>query len=751
MPIGLFACLDRSLAGVTNVMAKQRRRLPRQPRAESPPSPVPLARLATREVNLAVPNGNGRWQMRGGAIRGAIVAVGLVLAWLMLLPVTALGPEQRIPPLSNLLDFSWECDLPARAGQGEWCGRDFVFTYGPLYQAVHGWWHFLRPGDLAGQLRWTPLPVCALVLAALWRLLRGAGAPAYWAVATLLIWTAVDFDPHVKPVLGLYLIAMSGHSLADGPPDTSAFRHRWSRRLLWFAGGPLALMYCFDLGVMTLVGQIVVAIAAAGLALYMSRDEFRRRRIRIAESLTCTLAGCAMILGGISILPGWENYLTDTLDLARGYSLYMASPLAPAASYVLLAAGLVSVGTALICLVGIYRRSATTGNLDPQLTLLASAAVCGFVWLRYGLTRSDRWHVFEAILPTVFIVCGLWPGLWRGAGRRRFAAWGLMLALAARGWWMDDVAALWKERVTLAWPWGTVGAGLVADPLHLEVIEGVQASPATSYFVWPYETVFPHLAGKRNVCYTAQSFSAHSDHLQRRTCEQLEATRNLDVFFFLGSPEIDAMPHMARTPQLFRHLLDRFELRGEPSRLFARLQPAAAARNWRVEPVAGFRPLTVSTAKAARVRLAIPADADIRASSMLEIRCRATAGASWLPRKPARLMTSFVLDNGRRTTRMLPLLQRGDVESTLVCPLDFRHPILISVFDRDRYVQAKERVAFIDFTWIPIDFLTPRPSEVVIEQLGVLRRDNVTVTEASLEDVQDPLLRRILGLESTAP
>lgn len=65
-----------------------------------------------------------------------MIAVLLAIAWM--LPESAFHAKQLLPASMNTLDDSWHLELGWRLSRGELVGRDGVFTYGPLFQLVHG-------------------------------------------------------------------------------------------------------------------------------------------------------------------------------------------------------------------------------------------------------------------------------------------------------------------------------------------------------------------------------------------------------------------------------------------------------------------------------------------------------------------------------------------------------------------------------------------------------------------------------------
>ena len=65
----------------------------------------------------------------------------------MLLQLSLLGDNiLHGIPLTNTLDFSWQTDSVERLLHGFLAGRDFIFTYGPLFQIIYA-----TPAFLFGQ------------------------------------------------------------------------------------------------------------------------------------------------------------------------------------------------------------------------------------------------------------------------------------------------------------------------------------------------------------------------------------------------------------------------------------------------------------------------------------------------------------------------------------------------------------------------------------------------------------------------
>ena len=140
-------------------------------------------------------------------LTAAVVLLGLVLAT----PANSWHAEQTIDKLPETLDASWRLELPVRLARGELAGRDFIFTYGPLYQLLHAAPLFLVPGDLASYARFYDLPAAWVTALCVWALLATTGAPLSWRAAAYLLWEWLwppAVSGEIKPMGALLLVTL---------------------------------------------------------------------------------------------------------------------------------------------------------------------------------------------------------------------------------------------------------------------------------------------------------------------------------------------------------------------------------------------------------------------------------------------------------------------------------------------------------------------------------------------------------------
>src|ERR1700745_3306334 len=83
------------------------------------------------------------------AVTVIVVFVGLLLA----APPNVYPAQQKIDSNFNMLDGSWAIAIAGASANSQLSGRDFVFTYGPLYQLFHGFGLLVPPRNLGSLLR----------------------------------------------------------------------------------------------------------------------------------------------------------------------------------------------------------------------------------------------------------------------------------------------------------------------------------------------------------------------------------------------------------------------------------------------------------------------------------------------------------------------------------------------------------------------------------------------------------------------
>lgn len=663
--------------------------------------------------------------------RWLLAAFVMLVGWLLAMPPRWFTARQEISEYNlSLLDASWQLDLPARLARGEWAGRDFIFTYGPLYQVTHALGLWVDPGNVAALIRWQAVPEGILTMSAVWLLLATTGASLRWRSAVYLLWAwlwppyvALTFLYNVglKPLAGLCLAAVAASFLGEAC-EKRLWLRRWLGPAIWLVAGPILALYGIDLGILTLLSLLL----AAGIVLVAARREpggsYSRPAVRALRLGATALLGSALFTATLLATPAGRRCLVQSWEFLASYSVAMAC----AGTLAALAAVAAALALNLSVMVGAtarLRRCVRLGeNVPPAVPTLLGAACFAVAWNRYPLPRSDWFHVWPVIAVTLLVVGGMVPCWLRG--QRLPGAW-LFLAL-----WVP--ACFYSPGVREP---PSLGGRLLAvfkfdfrsaslDIRGERVRGAAQAAaevPSPSLYVWPYESVVALVAGRSNPSYLVQSYAAFDETLANLELAHLKAVPDLPVLLFVDSAQIDGVDNLTRTPEIFRYLLDRYEFAGRSGRDFIMLQPRPAGGvEWRRRAVT-TGPATLPPGDLSRA-LKLPPETVCRASDffVLRIRCAPMRPLPWSKR--GRIVVTFRLADGQQRIHELIVPPDGEPHDVLVTACRPGKRFFLAAFDPARAYRSTERVEAIGLQWEPLDVLSQRPSEIVLEQISVLER-----------------------------
>lgn len=283
---------------------------------------------------------------------------------------------------ANLIDYTWQVELPWRATRGEWSGRDFHFPMGPLWQV------FALTGTLAGQFS-APLVIAGMQVAtqlggiavALWagRQARGLARPLLIAVIVFSAYGAgISTLRPLLSVVHLVLYARGG----EAP--------RWRDALAAAGSSSLLMLFSFDrlvfasLSVLVMAGFEWLARKRAGLPAGVAVQRFVR--YALAQAGLLVLLSLGALLWGASPLA----YLAGQRSLTASYAVNMAisgegSPVAGATLFALAAAAI-----------------AAFPLLARQRALVGGMLVAGALpLLAFSAVQPNPGHVFMGALPVL--------------------------------------------------------------------------------------------------------------------------------------------------------------------------------------------------------------------------------------------------------------------------------------------------------------------------------------------------------------
>lgn len=676
----------------------------------------------------------------------AVILVGLALY----APAHIYSSTQTIDSFYRL-DGSWVIALPAGLASGEIAGRDFVFTYGPLFQLARALGLLIPPGDVASLLRFTYVIEVLLGVLGFWFFLGLTNAPLGWRVAAYLLWICwsvpvTSAGLSLKPMGGLFWVAVGGYVLAARDDMKRPGGGSLRPILTWALATPILILYAFDLGLITFLALIFAAIIIWLTAKSVTGEKAAAVRRRALRCAVAAIVAFILFFVAFFLTKSWHYYLPDSWNLAQGYTLVLAVPIGRKGLVVLVATGC---ATALLALlVCRHLRISWRKGLDGSrrgLALIAAACFC-LLWLRSGLSRSDDGHVMLALMPSIFLFSIFLPCCLRGEGLRR--SWlavalavsicsliapplllgvdGLKRTVSLRQTWLPRLRAIRHmevERAKLE----------ISEPTISEAAAVARNLPGDALYVWPYEVIINALTGKRMVNYTVQSYAAHTTYLEQATVARLDATPNLPVILMIELGPLDAVQGLTRTSTIFRFLLEHYELAQRHKGFLLLKRRGQNGGRWQEQKLlasdrsftpgdGGDQPLTID--------LSTTLAGEVRASDLLALQLRVAKTRMLGVRKPGRLSLTFLLSNGERRTQNLIVPPDGESYNILVSASTTRDdPLFLSLFSSRRLCQSTERLKGLELSWSPLDVLSARPREIRIEQVSVLQRTGAETLE----------------------
>jgi hypothetical protein len=699
-----------------------------------------------------------------------VVLIGLVLAT----PPNIYPARQIIDPGEDLLDTSWVISLPAQLMKGGVSGRDFIFTYGPLYQLIHGIGAFLPPGGLASIVRFQWALEAWLVMLGAWFVLRLTGAPLAWRTVAYLLWACfwsqwfLMTGTGLKPLAGLFWLAACGHVLATTSSASNSRANNLKAVLTWALATPVLLLYAFDLGLMTFFG-LMLSAPALWLCLRSSHNENAQAARRlILRCFAAALIALIALFALLSLSKGWSRYLLDSWELASGYAITLSFHIGRRS--LLTIALTFCLTLMLLLMMWLYLRRAysqgTLTGIGKTLALFTMISFCMF-WLRSPLTRSDNSHVLVGLLPFLFMASCFLPCYLRAGGLS--VSW-LALAMAfpllsvpyvvtgmptpktsippVHSWALARLEAITHLELK--------GAQLLIEHQSIKEASAVaQSLPGEALYVWPYETMVNSLSGKTIVDRTLQSYAATTPGLERETINRLESMPGVPVMLFSDSIAVDDVENMTRTPEIFRFLLERYEMTGTRGKEFLVLHRSDERKGeWREQvlsaAVAGS--LTPGNdSSSLKVNLSAEQGDECRASDLLSIRLRIARTRMFGIRKPGELFITFFLSNGEQRTQKLVVPPDGEPHSILVSACTLRDPLFASIFAPHKSWHSSERLTALELRWARSDLLSAVPREVKLEGVSILKRAGAETIESSLAEQAQPLFWNQLYEAAASP
>lgn len=494
------------------------------------------------------------------------------------------GVDLRSSVARLSLDPSWAVDMENQWLLGRVSGRDFFFTYGPLTQWIAAasrlWRHNLSPID--GWI-WTPVTgqvlryvVTALLLASLPGLRLGALVAGF--AFTWLMPVPWFTGRQLLVALSAVLLA---RAITAGP------RVAWRWGIAAALAGWLGQLFTFEVIIYTVgtwIGIALAMLAARRLRPSVWTDQPRPwNGLASASAAWLGLQLSTEIYFRISSSTYRAfDYWIENWNIAKGYNLTMGSPwLIDSAQPRRVELALLM----LVCVVVAVALRAFLRETDPRRLMAHLAfSAASLIVLKGALVRADMTHIVgSAVLAwlfcaIMFLDSQLSP-LWRALGLA--AAVVASVAFGVDTQWAQVVAS---EPGSFARKVRDAQSSPPIDPAALSAEKLQGRSDFEWMLAYPFGNHMAIAASRKSLAPIIQAYSAHNAHSQRRFVEELERVfGRLQVLYGTDGGlvwPIDGVPTPTRTPQIFRYLLEHYELAPTEPILttFHLLTPRAARR-----------------------------------------------------------------------------------------------------------------------------------------------------------------------------
>lgn len=531
----------------------------------------------------------------------------VIVAWMIIVSIQVIF---TIPALSQLskgigLDNSWFIGLPAAMQNNDWSGRDFYFTYGPLWQFVAQLGAGLNSSGSA--IDGYPGIVLAVTLLEIGLFGLSIGLIKQLdARRSLIVLAAIallnfqSLSLYARPMAAVVCALLVQRCLAA--PTTRS-------RLSWAVAAGAAFMAAqlisADIGVYTVITAVAVMLIFSLLGRF--RQRLKQPALLAPLKYLTTLA---VMLGTyltanllLSLLftltsPDYRNffdYQYYNIEIIRGYSYAMGGT----------TWDLAGVSTFVFALSVIYVICFSAVNLSriplADSYLLTCLAVCGIFQLKGATVRSDLGHAMLGATPLIllFLIIGVAGGA-RGWYKNTFfkVSWWLLAVFLLAAWpfattqplrqlnaLIDGKASLSEQLQNL-----TTGHIPLSDLLPPGLAEATASTNAILSF--PQDNYVPIALHKKIVAPVHQAYSAFTLSLQQKYVDDLQRHKNtFEVVYGLDGLTgvmLENVQQVTRVPIIFEYLYRNYKLKSPQvfGNKFVVLEPRATPAEFRSQAVA---------------------------------------------------------------------------------------------------------------------------------------------------------------------
>ncbi len=326
--------------------------------------------------------------------------VGFILIFIITLSVflklLLLGGQiSNVILLTNTLDFSWQTDNVERLLHGYIAGRDFIFTYGPLFQFIYA-----IPALIFGQSSYISVLYAPILIT------------VFCVILLYFIIKLITKDRNEQIILTCYLFFFIGLIAYD---SNTLFRILLTffysllllrfdplkntptlKNLAIFILPPIFGMYSFDI----LVTCLMISVLFIIYKIYTTYHEKNNKRLlRKLIFISVIQIGLIIFIELIIsfLISGSFNYLVYSLDTIKNYQYVMNLPLSFNRSTILF---LFPIALTLLLIYAI-RKTRIKKNIKQTFIFLTLVAL---IQLKSAFIRPDEDHIIMGIYPSLIIL-----------------------------------------------------------------------------------------------------------------------------------------------------------------------------------------------------------------------------------------------------------------------------------------------------------------------------------------------------------
>lgn len=496
-----------------------------------------------------------------------VVAWGIITLCVIILKILEVGVQlENTILLSNTLDFSWTSDSVERLLHGYIAGRDFIFTYGPLFQITQSvpsllfhYPSYVSP-IISSILLQIPLSFFIFFLSQqVTQNKKDAFALFIMLVAVISLVPSVDPSNLLRIILPFIYAAL----YLRIKPIKNLFTVK-SLSLLVIPS--IVGLYSFDLFIICITFTILITIYDYVLTYRSHTHKNPLRYMTYIKILSIQLTIIMLYELGLSLLLSQNlQYLTSSIDTLRAYQYVMNIPFSLTKSLFM------SIFFIIDCVLlwYIYRKKTITNVCKKVSVAFFFIAV---IQLKAALIRSDESHIFIAFYPSLLLSVMFFFVLFRERIKHIaiysacFLIFFLSIFLHSSSLFNHVPTKGLLKLINTSSSFSdiyTLPENYYFTSSEIKDIQNFISRHKTTTMIYPYDTYLLNTVHTTYPTYALQFYQYSASPVEQLSVEKL--TKNPPQFIILGidtktAYALDDIPNFSRNPLLTKWMLENYSV-----------------------------------------------------------------------------------------------------------------------------------------------------------------------------------------------